>query len=125
MRLLLDTHVVIWWFRGDAEQFTDNMRELLSSELEVFISPVSLLEIEIKRTRSKLPVPEDFVEAVRSSDFRELPIRHNHAVAAGQLPDLHRDPFDRFLIAQAQCDNATLVTRDSMIPKYDVDVLRA
>lgn len=124
MRLLLDTHVVIWWFRGDAEQFTENMRELLRNELEVFISPISLLEIEIKRIRGKLPVPEEFAEAVRSSDFRELPIRHHHAVTAGRLPDLHRDPFDRFLIAQALCDNATLVTRDSIIPEYDVEVLR-
>jgi PIN domain nuclease of toxin-antitoxin system len=123
MRLLLDTHVVIWWFRGDADQFTDDMRELLRGELEVFISPISLLEIELKRSRGKLPVPEDFTEAVRSSDFRELPIRHNHAVAAGRLPDIHRNPFDRFLIAQAQCDNATLVTRDAVIPEYDVDVL--
>jgi PIN domain nuclease of toxin-antitoxin system len=123
VRLLLDTQAVIWWFRGDADQFTDNTREVLRNELEVFISPISLLEIELKRSRGKLPVPEDFTEAVRSSDFRELPLRHNHAVAAGRLPDIHRDPFDRLLIAQAQCDNAALVTRDSVIPEYDVAVL--
>lgn len=124
MRLLLDTHVVLWWFE-DSPEINDTLDQLLSHQPEVFISPVSLWEITIKAAKGKLGVPDGLVEAVAKSDFLEHPIRHPHAIAAGRLPDIHKDPFDRLLVAQAQCDSMTLVTRDGTIPKYDVDVLPA
>lgn len=124
MRLLLDTHVVLWWFE-DSPEINDTLDQLLSYQPDVFISPVALWEITIKSSKGKLSVPDGLVNAIVKSDFIEHPIRHSHAIAAGRLPEIHRDPFDRLLIAQAQCDSMTLVTRDGMIPKYDVDVLPA
>jgi PIN domain nuclease of toxin-antitoxin system len=72
-----------------------------------------------------LSVPDSFLEVVRDSGVSELAIRSQHAQLAGQLPMLHRDPFDRMLIAQALTENLTLVTRDNAIHAYDVPVLKA
>ncbi|MGH3343451.1 MAG: type II toxin-antitoxin system VapC family toxin [Carbonactinosporaceae bacterium] len=64
-------------------------------------------------------------ERVRDGGFGELPIRSEHAITAGRLPMIHRDPFDRMLVAQARCEDLTLVTRDAEIQKYDVAILTA
>ena len=125
MRLLLDTHVVYWWFTGQREEFSGNLQELLTHSLEVFISPVTPWELLVKQSKGKLELPEGMIDDMCGDEFRELPLRHRHTMTAGRLPGIHRDPFDRLLVAQAQCDAMTLVTRDSIIPKYEVDVLPA
>ena len=80
-------------------------------------------EIEIKRTLGRLVVPGDLPEALAADRHRPLPISLDHAVAAGRLPLLHRDPFDRMLVAQAMVDGLTIVTGDPFIRRYGVPVL--
>ncbi|MEV5820846.1 type II toxin-antitoxin system VapC family toxin [Micromonospora harpali] len=123
MILLLDTHVALWAITGDATlgvEFLDQLRH----EPDIFLSPVTLWEITIKQSAGKLAGPPDLAERVREMGFRELPVTHAHAIAAGRLPPHHRDPFDRMLVAQAITEGLTLATRDPSIALYDVDVLK-
>jgi PIN domain nuclease of toxin-antitoxin system len=71
----------------------------------------------------KLPEPTNLAEEIRDSGFRELPITVEHAILAGRLPLIHRDPFDRMLVAQAQCEGLTLASRDPHVRQYDVALL--
>jgi PIN domain nuclease of toxin-antitoxin system len=119
MRLLLDTHVVLWWLADDPT-LSDEIKALIDEELDVFVSSASVWEIGIKQARGKLSAPFDLAEQVRDSELGELVISFRHAVAATALPDLHRDPFDRMLVAQSQCEGLTLVARDANIHMYDV-----
>ncbi|MEU0559892.1 type II toxin-antitoxin system VapC family toxin [Dactylosporangium sp. NPDC006015] len=121
MSLLLDTHVVLWWLTDD-ETLAEEVKDRLDHERNVYISPATIWEVAIKQSMGKLQ-PADLPEHIRNSGFRELPITSAHAIAAGRLPLIHRDPFDRMLIAQAQLEELTLVTRDAHIHKYDVDFL--
>jgi PIN domain nuclease of toxin-antitoxin system len=82
-------------------------------------------EVAIKQSIGKVSQPADLPERIRDSGFRQLPITFEHGIAAGRLPLIHRDPFDRMLIAQAQVEELTLVTRDADIQKYDVSILSA
>jgi len=123
MSLLLDTHVVLWAIAGDATLGADFL-DRLRHDPDIFLSPVSLWEITIKQTAGKLAGPPDLAERVRDMGFRELPVTHGHAIAAGRLPPHHRDPFDRMLVAQAAGEGLTLVSRDASIALYDVDILK-
>jgi PIN domain nuclease of toxin-antitoxin system len=120
--LLLDTHVVLWWLTDDAT-LADEIKDRLDHEPDVYISPASVWEVAIKQAIGKLEQPADLPERIRDSGFRHLHITIEHSIAAGRLPLIHRDPFDRMLVAQAQLDDLTLVTRDAEIQKYDVDLL--
>lgn len=123
MSLLLDTHVALWAITADntlSEEFLDQLRH----DADIYLSPVSLWEITIKQAIGKLPGPSDLAEQVRDLGFRELPVTHAHALAAGRLPLHHRDPFDRMLVAQAITENLTLASRDEMVALYDADVLK-
>jgi PIN domain nuclease of toxin-antitoxin system len=124
MRLLLDTHIVLWWLADDTT-LADDLKALLDHEPEVYVSAATTWEVAIKQAIGKLKVPVDLPERIRDSGFRELPLSMEHSIAAGRLPPLHRDPFDRMLVAQALCEALTLVTRDSEIQRYDVDLMRA
>ncbi len=124
MSLLLDTHVVLWWLTDDPT-LADDIKTKLDHEPDVFISPVTIWEVTIKQAIGKLREPADLPERIRDSGFRELPISFEHAIAAGRLPLIHRDPFDRMLVAQARCENLTLVTRDVNMQKYEVSVFSA
>ncbi|MEU7850114.1 type II toxin-antitoxin system VapC family toxin [Micromonospora parva] len=123
MNLLLDTHVALWAITGDPTLGTD-LLDQLRHEPDIFLSPVSLWEITIKQATGKLAGPPDLSERVRDMGFRELPVTHAHAIAAGRLPSHHRDPFDRMLVAQAITEGLTLASRDASITLYDVDVLK-
>ncbi|CAM5411441.1 type II toxin-antitoxin system VapC family toxin [Streptomyces griseorubiginosus] len=122
MRLLLDTHVVLWWL-GDSIELSGEVKDLLDTEPAVYVSAVSPWEIAMKQSLGKLEGPEDLAERVRDSQFTSLPVTAGHGVRAGRLPAHHRDPFDRILVAQAQIEGMTLVTRDKWIPQYDVRVM--
>lgn len=124
MSLLLDTHVVLWWLT-DHPTLADDIKTKLDHEPDVFISPATIWEVTIKQAIGKLREPADLPERIRDSGFRELPISFEHAIAAGRLPLIHRDPFDRMLVAQARCENLTLVTRDANMRKYEVSILSA
>lgn len=119
MRLLLDTHVVLWWMEDSAE-LSDEVKTLLDTEPSVHVSAVTPWEIAIKQSLGRLDGPDDLAERVRDSQFVPLAITAGHGVRAGRLPVHHRDPFDRLLVAQAQIEDMTLVTRDTWIPQYDV-----
>jgi PIN domain nuclease of toxin-antitoxin system len=119
---LLDTHVVLWWLMDDAS-LSDEVKNVLDHEPDVYVSPATFWEITIKQGLGKLVAPGDLPEQILDSGFRELPIVAKHVIAAGRLPLLHRDPFDRMLVAQAQVEGHTLVTRDLEIQKYDVPLL--
>lgn len=124
MSLLLDTHVVLWWL-ADAPELADEIKDRLDHEPDVRVSATTIWEIGIKQALGKITAPADLPERVRDSGFRELPISFAHAVAAGRLPMIHKDPFDRMLVAQARCEGLTLVTRDANCEQYDVAILRA
>lgn len=122
MRLLLDTHTILWWL-DDSSELSDDVKGLLDTEPAVYLSAVSPWEIAIKQSLGKLEGPNDLAERARDSQFTPMPVTAGHGVRAGQLPAHHRDPFDRLLIAQAQIEGLTLVTRDKWIPQYEVQVL--
>jgi PIN domain nuclease of toxin-antitoxin system len=122
MSLLLDTHVVLWWLTDDPTLAAE-IKERLDHEPDVYISPVTIWEVAIKQSIGKLDKPADLPECIRDSGFRHLSITAEHGIVAGRLPLIHRDPFDRMLVAQAQIEHLTLVTRDAEIPKYDVETL--
>jgi PIN domain nuclease of toxin-antitoxin system len=118
----LDTHVALFGLAGDAT-LSDEFLDRLRHDPDIFLSPVTILEIIIKQAAGKLGGPADMAERVRDMGFRELPITHAHAIVAGRLPMHHRDPFDRMLVAQATMEGLTLVTRDTDIQRYDVETL--
>lgn len=122
MSLLLDTHVVLWWLIDDPN-LSGEIKDRLDHDPDVFVSAATIWEVAIKHTGGKLGGPPDLPERVRDSGFTTLPISDRHAIAAGRLPLIHRDPFDRMLIAQAGLEGMTLATRDPWCQKYEVPIL--
>jgi len=119
-RYLLDTHVLLWWL-ADAPDLGPRCRDILAdSRNEVFVSAASTWEISIKAARGKVSTPDDLDSAVEDEGFSKLPISLFHGQSAGKLPDIHRDPFDRMLIAQAQTEGLILLTADENIVKYQI-----
>lgn len=123
-RLLLDTLVVLWWLADDPT-LSDEIKRSIDEEIDVFVSAATVWEVAIKQSLGKLVAPVDLPEKIRDSELRNLPITADHAIAAGRLPLIHGDPFDRMLVAQARSDGLTLVTRDNALGTYDVEVLDA
>ncbi len=127
MRLLLDTHVFLWWI-GDDSRLSLSAREAISvAENEVFLSVVSAWEISVKTRLGKLALPSDvdkfLPDQIQRNAMTILPIGLAHALRVARLPLHHRDPFDRMLVAQAQSEKLTLVTADEAIRPYDVSLL--
>lgn len=129
MRLLLDTHVWLWAIVEPGRLHPDVRRALEDEHRPVFLSAASSWEIAIKHRLGKLPLPlppREFVESRLVRDrIRPLPVEHRHALEVAELPDHHRDPFDRLLVAQARLENLLLVTVDPALEPYDVSLLRA
>jgi len=122
-RFLLDTHVLLWWL-ADSEQLGSACRDIMSDQRNlIFISAASTWEISIKMSLGKLEAPQDIDSVVEDEGFRKLPISLYHGQLAGHLPALHRDPFDRMLIAQAQAEGLILVTADENIGRYQLRTL--
>lgn len=123
MNLLLDTHVLLWWLADD-DALTEVERVAIAHpDNVVFISSVSAWEIAIKASMGKLDAPENLTEELLLNQFHELPVRIPHGLIAGKLPMIHRDPFDRMLIAQAISEDLTLVTHDQKFRNNDVRIL--
>jgi PIN domain nuclease of toxin-antitoxin system len=123
-RLLLDTHVVLWWLADDPT-LSDEIKETIDEGVDVFVSAATVWEVAIKQQLGKIVAPVDLPERIRDSELPNLHITTNHVIAAGRLPLIHRDPFDRMLVAQAQAEGLTLVTRDKTLHDYQVAVLSA
>lgn len=117
-RCLLDTHVLLWWLSDDP-QLGKRCRQMISdSRNQIFVSAATTWEISIKAAVGKLEAPADMDSIVEDEGFSKLPISLYHGQLAGQLPSIHRDPFDRMLIAQAQSEGLILITADETIPQY-------
>ncbi len=124
MRLLLDSHVALWWLT-DSTDLGPVSRAEITGATEVYFSPVSPWELGIKRALGRLHMPDGFADELLQSGFRELAITSVHAASAADLPPHHRDPFDRMLIAQANAEALTLVTADDAVGAYEVATLDA
>lgn len=125
VNLLLDTRALLWWLADDAGLSDEARASIGDPRRSVYVSAVTAWEITIKRALGKLDAPSDLGAAVSASGFQELPITIAHALAAGQLPNNHSDPFDRMLVAQAMFEGLTLVTRDDRIASYSIPVIMA
>ncbi|TCZ64037.1 type II toxin-antitoxin system VapC family toxin [Roseicella aquatilis] len=123
MRLLLDTHVFLWWLAG-LRVIPAATRAALVAASEIHVSAVTGYEITLKHAAGKLPgvglVAQDVAAAIRRAGFNELPITCAHAEAAGRLPRHHRDPFDRILVAQALLEGLTLVSADATLDGFGI-----
>jgi len=123
VQLLLDTHVLLWSLAGD-DRLGDRAVDLIEDGRNVvYVSAASIWEISIKRSLGKLRVPGDVPTEVDAASFIRLPISFEHAVEVTALPDLHADPFDRMLIAQARTERLTLMTHDPLMQRYDVQLI--
>lgn len=118
MRVLLDTHIYLWTIQGNV-RLASKARKTIRDADEVFISSAVIWEAAIKARLGKLAVDiAQLVDAISHSGFQQLSITVEHAAAVHELPDIHRDPFDRILIAQAQCDRLWLLTADKTLAAY-------
>jgi len=119
MRILLDTHILLWWLRDD-RKLTKKMETIIrSSENEVFVSAVSTWEVAIKKSIGRLVINLDELEQVIvKSGFSVLPITMLHTLAVASLPMHHRDPFDRLLVAQSIIEPMRIVTHDETVGLY-------
>ncbi|MGH6912289.1 MAG: type II toxin-antitoxin system VapC family toxin [Geminicoccales bacterium] len=126
MNYLLDTHVLLWWLDDDPRLSSRFRDEIGNPHHDIVVSAASLWEAAIKRAIGKLrfetPV---LLHALRGGRLRVLPISSEHALAAGDLPRHHDDPFDRMLVAQAIVESLTIISHDRHLDHYDVDLVRA
>jgi PIN domain nuclease of toxin-antitoxin system len=122
VKLLLDTHVVLWQLSG-TRSIGRRAEAAIAAAAELALSVVSFAEIGVKAAIGTLSVPDDLHAHVLATGVRVLGLSAEHGLAVAALPVHHRDPFDRLLIAQARQDGFTLVTADTRIHAYDVEVL--
>ena len=124
MKLLLDSHIFVWWSAGDRRLGRRAEKMLLAPGAELFISAASWWELAVKQAIGKLRL--DIPKTRHSLDQRGvigIPVTIAHAEQAGALPALHGDPFDHMLVAQAICEGMTLLTRDAKLKRYGPNVL--
>lgn len=122
MKLLLDTHAVLWWQRDDRRLKPAARRAIATADI-VWISAAVGWEAAVKKATGRLRVDEPLHIPVAADDFTELPISLAHAEMAGTLPPHHGDPFDRLLVAQARIEGATIVTHDRGLERYGVPII--
>lgn len=122
MKLLLDTHVILWWQRDDRRLKREARRAIAAADL-VWVSAVSGWEVAIKAALGRLRLDEPFSVLLRADDFTELPLTVRHTERLGGLPVHHADPFDRMIVAQALVERATIVTHDRLLEPYGAQVL--
>ena len=120
MTLLLDTHVFLWWLNAPEILSRAAHGAITDGGNTVYVSAAVAWEITIKRAIDKLKAPDDFEAAMAANRFLPLPITTAHALAVGSLPEHHRDPIDRILIAQALCEGLKLISRDAYVLAYGV-----
>ncbi len=122
--LLLDSHVAVWLLEGRRVR-QEVLDRVVDPSIAVWLSIVSPWELAIKQGRGRLRLGEDYLDLLLGQGVRLLTIEPAHTRAVRNLPDHHRDPFDRMLVAQAQVERLTLVTSDQQLAAYDVAVLAA
>lgn len=124
MRLLLDTHALLWWLAGDTQLAPAARAAIQDSANAVYVSAASAWEVATKVRIGKLPgaasLAQDFAEVIEGQDFLPLSITMQHGQRAGNLPGTHRDPVDRMLVAQAQAENLILVSSEEVFDQFGV-----
>lgn len=125
MRLLLDSHVLLWWLDGGERLGPAAVEAVADGGNDAIVSVATLWELAIKQGTGELEIDGDLRVHLLDEGFTELPVTGPHAHAVAGLPPHHRDPFDRMLVAQARVEGLTLVTADRRLASYDVPVLRA
>ncbi|MEW6501301.1 MAG: type II toxin-antitoxin system VapC family toxin [Thermodesulfobacteriota bacterium] len=124
-RLLLDTHALLWWLADDPALGPTARALIADGENEIYVSAASTWEIGMKKALGKLEAPDHLTELLVEERLLPLPITLAHGEAAGGLPDHHRDPFDRMLVAQAQAEGLIILTADTSIARYGVSTIPA
>ncbi|MBA2425781.1 MAG: type II toxin-antitoxin system VapC family toxin [Actinobacteria bacterium] len=125
MRLLLDTHALLWWLANDPALSEEAGAAIANPASVVFVSAATAWEMAIKQALGKLQAPSDLERQLELNRFEPLSITVGHAYAAGTLPRHHDDPFDRMLVAQALTEQLTVITKDARIGSYGVATLPA
>ncbi len=125
MRLLLDTHVLLWWLANDETLGAKARKAIADTDNVVYVSAATMWEIVIKRSLGKLELPDGWATIVEEQPLRRLPVTWRHAIEVAKLPPLHRDPFDRMLVAQTIVEDLVLVTGDELLAKYATPTLQA
>ncbi|MGK2878330.1 MAG: type II toxin-antitoxin system VapC family toxin [Solirubrobacterales bacterium] len=122
--MLIDTHVLLWWLDADEEALPKKVTALFSlPDVDVVVSAAVVWEISIKRGLGKLVAPKNLVHVLEHAGVTTLSMTARHAEIAGALPNVHRDPFDRMLIAQASAEGIPIITSDAQIARYDVETI--
>lgn len=125
MRVLLDSHSLLWVLFDQKKLSRECLHVLRHQETIVYASIVSLWEIKTKNALGKLPYPDFSTENLVKAGCDILPLEPDHIEVYGQLPFHHRDPFDRMLVAQSAYEHTTLITSDSTLARYGIDILKA
>ena len=120
--IILDTHVVLWWLADDDRLGTAGRKLIADPQAEVLVSAATVWEIAIKRQLDKLTAPDDLLTQLRANRIAVIPIEAADAWEAGGLPNHHRDPFDRMIIAQARGNDMPVMTADPDFSAYDVQL---
>ena len=124
MRLLLDTHILLWWLSDDPSLPVAARRVIADPQSEIFISAATTWEIAIKHALGRLDAPvHRMMDVIEGAGFVPLSMAVEHTILAGNLPAHHQDPFDRMLIAQAQQEGLTLVSVDRIFSRYQVALI--
>jgi len=123
MRLMLDTHALIWALEGSTRLLKPARRVIADPANEILVSSVCAWEIAIKKSMGKLDVPDDLIEAIDDAGFIRRPLGFAEAARLGRLPKHHSDPFDRMLIAHALEERCAVVTRDAQIARYAIETI--
>ena len=123
MNLLLDTHIVLWWLNDDPKLIKPHREMISNSNNLCYISAATIWEISIKVKLGKLKISDNYSEELIREGFLELAVNWKHTLRVKELPLIHKDTFDRILIAQAQIENMTLLSVDDYVKQYDLPVL--
>ncbi|MBS1830437.1 MAG: type II toxin-antitoxin system VapC family toxin [Acidobacteria bacterium] len=118
MRILLDTHLILWWLAENPSLSPQALALIRDPENTIFFSAVSLWEIWLKLSLGKLRLPSEFESKLAAESFEHLPLTAAHTRQIALLPWRHRDPFDRMLVAQALAEKLTLLTADENVAQY-------
>ena len=122
MKYILDTHILLWWLSDSKNLSLKTREKIANSDNIIYVSAVSIWEIEIKKSLRKLQTPEINAKIIATCQFQELPVHIKHVLTLKELPNHHNDPFDRLLICQSIVEKATLITEDKLIAKYKLNI---
>jgi PIN domain nuclease of toxin-antitoxin system len=122
LKLLLDTHILLWWLDANPLLPQGAIGLIRDPENTIFVSAVSLWEIWLKQSLGKLRLPANFLERLAAESFESLPLTAAQTRRVAEMEWVHRDPFDRMLVAQAQVENLVLLTADEVLAAYGASV---